>query len=462
MTSPSEFISFDCKPHIYSMLLKSFGDQTTEQTQKLEEFLARLEEERLKIDAFKRELPLCMQLLTNAVEASRQQLQSQRTNQAAGARPVLEEFIPLKNTTSSDPTENEGNNIAADKANWMTSAQLWNQESEEAKPPQSPLTTSPQETEIKLALNGKQRMNGGGAFHPFSSKDRVSSSPCGEAFPELALASSHKEEMEDKKNSSETSSRRDNSAGKCGNNSVADQKEQVSSGTQANTTTQTHRKARRCWSPDLHRRFVNALHMLGGSQVATPKQIRELMKVDGLTNDEVKSHLQKYRLHTRRPSPSPQAPVTAPQVVVLGGIWVPPEYAAAAAHGGAPAAALYGAHAATTHHVSPANPFCSPGPPVPQEMYPAIAPPPPPPNHQLHHHAIHHQQLHVYTKPPSTHRNNSSESDVRGGAGDPSESIEDGKSESGSWKADSGGDNGVERRRLEGEESNASVVSLKF
>lgn len=25
---------------------------------------------------------------------------------------------------------------------------------------------------------------------------------------------------------------------------------------------------------------------------ATPKQIRELMKVDGLTNDEVKSHLQ--------------------------------------------------------------------------------------------------------------------------------------------------------------------------
>lgn len=62
MTSPSE-LGFDCKPHIYSMLQKSFGDQ--QQTQKLEEFVARLEEERLKIDAFKRELPLCMQLLTN-------------------------------------------------------------------------------------------------------------------------------------------------------------------------------------------------------------------------------------------------------------------------------------------------------------------------------------------------------------------------------------------------------------
>ena len=30
--------------------------------------------------------------------------------------------------------------------------------------------------------------------------------------------------------------------------------------------------------------------------VATPKQIRELMKVDGLTNDEVKSHLQVQSL----------------------------------------------------------------------------------------------------------------------------------------------------------------------
>ncbi|KAI4964231.1 hypothetical protein ZWY2020_006820 [Hordeum vulgare] len=27
--------------------------------------------------------------------------------------------------------------------------------------------------------------------------------------------------------------------------------------------------------------------------IATPKQIREMMKVDGLTNDEVKSHLQQ-------------------------------------------------------------------------------------------------------------------------------------------------------------------------
>lgn len=66
MASSSE-LSLDCKPQSYSMLLKSFGDnfQTDQTTQKLEDLLSRLEQERLKIDAFKRELPLCMQLLNN-------------------------------------------------------------------------------------------------------------------------------------------------------------------------------------------------------------------------------------------------------------------------------------------------------------------------------------------------------------------------------------------------------------
>ncbi|GMJ16141.1 ULT1 INTERACTING FACTOR 1, HRS1 HOMOLOG5 [Hibiscus trionum] len=57
---------------------------------------------------------------------------------------------------------------------------------------------------------------------------------------------------------------------------------------------------RRSWSPQLHARFLEALHIIGGIQMATPKQIREVMQVEGLTNDQVKSHLQKYRLHCRR------------------------------------------------------------------------------------------------------------------------------------------------------------------
>lgn len=81
---------------------------------------------------------------------------------------------------------------------------------------------------------------------------------------------------------------------------------------------QQSRKARRCWSPELHRRFVAALQRLGGPHAATPKQIRDMMKVDGLTNDEVKSHLQKYRLHTRRTSDGDRQQQSA-------GVWPPPE-----------------------------------------------------------------------------------------------------------------------------------------
>ncbi|CAI9777480.1 unnamed protein product [Fraxinus pennsylvanica] len=48
-----------------------------------------------------------------------------------------------------------------------------------------------------------------------------------------------------------------------------------------------------------HRNLVDCTSAAVGA-LATPKQIREHMKVDGLTNDEVKSHLQKYRLHIRK------------------------------------------------------------------------------------------------------------------------------------------------------------------
>lgn len=170
---------------------------------------------------------------------------------------------------------------------------------------------------------------------------------------------------------------------------------------------------------------------------------------------------QKYRLHTRRPSPSPQATgAPAPQLVVLGGIWVPPEYATA--HGGTPT--LYGTH---HHPAAPHAPthFCAP-PPVPQEFYsstsPAAAPPP-----ALHHPTLHHQLLMYKAASAQTH--SSPESDIRGAA-DRSESIEDGKSESSSWKGDSGGENGnsgdqrkgLAALREDGEESNGSEITLKF
>ncbi|KAH1057271.1 hypothetical protein J1N35_035336 [Gossypium stocksii] len=200
--------------------------------------------------------------------------------------------------------------------------------------------------------------------------------------------------------------------------------------------------------------------MLGGHQVATPKQIRELMKVEGLTNDEVKSHLQKYRLHTRRPSLSPQ-PAGSPtsQLVVLGGIWVPSEYATAVENTNSAALTLYGAH----HH--PAAPhlpphFCAS--PVPQEFYTATTIATPALSQQLLHHQLHYKA--------NSQAHSSPESDVKG-TGNHSESIEDNKSESGSWKGESG-DNGSDRDQRkglagltlgeEGEESNGCDITLKF
>ncbi|CAK8563348.1 unnamed protein product [Lathyrus sativus] len=427
MASPSE-LGLDCKPHSYSMLLKSVGEQS-DQTYKLEEFVSRLEEERLKIDAFKRELPLCMQLLTNAMEASKQQLQAYRVSQEV-TKPILEEFIPVKEVTSSESMEKTTNNNVCDKANWMTSAQLWSQTTEATKQQNSTKETT-ESNNIGFNISPKHR--NGGAFLPFS-KERNNSSCQNQGLPELALASNQKEADDKKHVADEKGEKRENIEEK--GSPVASSHTQTTS----NNSNQTHRKARRCWSPDLHRRFVNALQMLGGSQVATPKQIRELMKVDGLTNDEVKSHLQKYRLHTRRPSLSAQTGAPPAQLVVLGGIWVPPEYATA--HSGG-ATTLYGGHP-TSHHVTLPHYCTAPG----QEYYTTVQPqqhqqllPPP---HHMHH---------VYKATP--HGQGSPET-----GGDGLESIENGKSESGSWKEGSSENEGERKGFVE--ESHGSEITLKF
>lgn len=62
MALPTE-LSLDWEAKIGSVVSKSYD--AAEETEKLEEFIGHLEEEKLKIKGFKRELPLCMQLLTN-------------------------------------------------------------------------------------------------------------------------------------------------------------------------------------------------------------------------------------------------------------------------------------------------------------------------------------------------------------------------------------------------------------
>ncbi|URE22212.1 MYB family transcription factor [Musa troglodytarum] len=286
------------------------------------DYIRALEEERKKIEVFQRELPLCLQLVTQAIESVRH-----RAGEEEGVNEglVLEEFIPLKPSPSSTLSEEEKGEtrksaaaIGGDrKPEWLRSVQLWNQE------PDTDLKVEPPKKPIAVSLKKI-----GGAFQPFDREKHV-------APPAVAVAPP----------ASSTAVGGDGKGGIGGvGGGCADVDGSRSGGRdkEKEGQSQPHRKARRCWSPELHRRFLHALQQLGGSHVATPKQIRELMKVDGLTNDEVKSHLQKYRLHTRRLTPMVQSSSSstssppATQFVLVGGILVsPPDYAAATPGNGA-------------------------------------------------------------------------------------------------------------------------------
>lgn len=292
---------------------------------KLHDFIRRLEDEMRKIDAFKRELPLCMLLIKDAIQVLKEESMEVP---ARSVPPVVEEFVPLLNKNEEEDKEKDyREDKERDKMNWMSSVQLWKSDSHK----QATVV------EVKLRNEGENNRTAtkdpseickinaeGRTFLPYKghSSFPAHQSPRTEGKEDVPLSvlslvtpgATNKILREEP-----------GSNGSLGSKPVCNGV--VSSCTPnpkfslRNPSQQNSRKQRRCWSPELHRRFVSALQQLGGSQVATPKQIRELMQVDGLTNDEVKSHLQKYRLHTRRVPPAASTPPNQP-VVVLGGLWM--------------------------------------------------------------------------------------------------------------------------------------------
>ncbi|KAF8008007.1 hypothetical protein BT93_K1864 [Corymbia citriodora subsp. variegata] len=65
-----------------------------------------------------------------------------------------------------------------------------------------------------------------------------------------------------------------------------------------NPQAQGKRKIKVDWTPDLHRRFVQAVEQLGVDK-AVPSRILEIMGVVSLTRHNIASHLQKYRSQRR-------------------------------------------------------------------------------------------------------------------------------------------------------------------
>lgn len=195
------------------------------------------------MEMFQRDLPLSLDLLNRVIESYRRE-NCRRIEVATAAvdgercgdsTPILKEFIPLKPTVK-ERSDDDGSEKMS-RCSWLKSAQLWNDDKK--------ISTSPN----KNVINSNQSIT------------LSKSAYCMGGFQENKVL--HKPHHLHERQR------------------------------------QQQRKERRCWSTELHRRFVHTLQLLGGPYVATPKQIRQILQVDGLTNDEVKSHLQKYRMHTK-------------------------------------------------------------------------------------------------------------------------------------------------------------------
>ncbi|XP_011043638.1 PREDICTED: transcription activator GLK1-like isoform X3 [Populus euphratica] len=175
-----------------------------------------------------------------------------------------------------------------------------------------------------------------------------------------------------------------------------------------NNNNQRKRKMKVDWTPELHRRFVQAVEQLGVDK-AVPSRILELMGIDCLTRHNIASHLQKYRSHQKH--------LLARQAEAASWSQRRQMYGTAAASGGGGKTDISAWHAPTMgfppiipmhHHFRPLHVWGHPSmDQFPMHIWPkhlvhspySPLPPPPPTWHQpdpsyWHHHA-HQRRFHA-------------------------------------------------------------------
>ncbi|GMN53864.1 hypothetical protein TIFTF001_023004 [Ficus carica] len=149
-------------------------------------------------------------------------------------------------------------------------------------------------------------------------------------------------------------------------------KKTSASSTAQSKNSQGKRKVKVDWTPELHRRFVQAVEQLGVDK-AVPSRILEIMGIDCLTRHNIASHLQKYRSHRKH--------LLAREAEAASWSQRRQMYRGAAAAG-----------AGKRDHVSPWPAV------APTMGFPPMTPPPVPPVPPMHHHH-HFRPLHVWGHP---------------------------------------------------------------
>ncbi|XWS39992.1 hypothetical protein CRYUN_Cryun18bG0101900 [Craigia yunnanensis] len=271
-------LSLDFRPTFVPKTISNFLKEVSligsvsDKVSKFDAFVKGLEEEMRKIDAFKRELPLCMHLLNDAIVGLKEESMQYMVR---NVEPVLEEFIPLNNKNGEEDgglmkikkdlmnTKNEKDSNNKDKKNWMSSVQLWNTDDNYRFSDQKVDSKRNEEDQGCKIKEGER------AFMPF--KTNLSFATRKEEKEEisihgLTLLTPGIKNLKEESGSSGSRT----SCSRAVSSSAPNAQSNFRSGPQSlshqQQQQQAARKQRRCWSPELHRRFVNALQQLGGSQ----------------------------------------------------------------------------------------------------------------------------------------------------------------------------------------------------